>query len=114
MLSIRYTFVTHIFYYILEIIASDFVIFLLFYNLCELIPYPPVIGSLKIPIFSVLNVNIIKPIKMLHKMIIAKILLHLNLLIISKYAVSSPNIVAIKNDAMFIISMFFPKIPVYV
>ena len=66
------------------------------------IPYSPVTGSLNIPILGVKNVKMIKLKKRVIKTTIAIILLHLNLLIISKYDTNSPKTTAMKNDAISI------------
>ena len=79
-----------------------------------IIPYFPVTGSLNKPICIGLYVNIINKNIIIIKTYFAIILLHLNLLAISKYDVNSPINIAIIKEDMSIIGMFFPRIPVYV
>ena len=65
-----------------------------FYVRCKfiyIIPYFPVIGSLKIPKFGVEYVKIAKHTNIIIKITTAILLLHLNLFFTSLYAIYSPN-----------------------
>ena len=77
-------------------------------------PYCFVTGSLKSPIFGVKYVKTTKQINITIKIIEDILLLKLNLLIISLYAMYSPIIVVRKNEDISIIAKFFPNTPVYV